>query len=48
MEIVMECLSNFSSFYIKIKELQKAYVVVNEMEKLRPIFRQHIKLRGRI
>ena len=33
MELVMEHLSNFTSFYIKIKELQKAYVVVSEMEK---------------
>ena len=48
METVMECLSHFTSFYIKIKELQKAYVVVSEMEKKRPIFLQHIKLRGRI
>ena len=34
MEIVMECLSNLASFYIKDKELQKAYVVVSEMEKI--------------
>ena len=33
MEIVMERLSNFTSFNIEIKELQKTYVVVSEMEK---------------
>ena len=38
MEIVMELLSNFTSFYIKNKELQKAYVVVSEMEKLETNF----------
>ena len=38
MEIVMEGLSNFTSFYIKIKELQKAYMVVSEMEKIETDF----------
>ena len=38
MEIVMELLSNFTSFYIKNKELQKAYVVVSEMEKIETDF----------
>ena len=44
MEIVMECLSNFTSFYIKIKELQKAYVVVNEMEKIETDFSAAYKI----
>ena len=34
MEIVMELLSNFTTIYIKSKEVQKANVVVNEMEKI--------------
>ena len=38
MVIVMECLSNFTSFYINNKELQKAYVVVSEMEKIETDF----------
>ena len=44
MEIVMECLSDFTSFYIKIKELQKAYVVVNEMEKIETDFSAAYKI----
>ena len=44
MEIVMECLSNFTSFYIKIKELQKAYVVVSEMEKIETDFSAAYKI----
>ena len=34
MEIVMELLSNFTTFYIKSKAVQKANMVVNEMEKI--------------
>ena len=34
MEIVMELLSNFTTIYIKGKEIQKANVVVSEMEKI--------------
>ena len=44
MEIVMECLPNFTSFYIKIKELQKAYVVVSEMEKIETDFSAAYKI----
>ena len=38
MEIEMELLSNFTNFYIKNKELQKACVVVSEMKKKRDQF----------
>ena len=44
MEIVMELLSNFTSFYIKNKELQKAYVVVSEMEKIETDFSSAYKI----
>ena len=44
MEIVMECLSNFTSFYIKNKELQKAYVVVSKMEKIETDFSAAYKI----
>ena len=44
MEIVMELLSNFTSFYIKNKELQKAYVVVSEMEKIETDFSAAYKI----
>ena len=44
MEIVMECLSNFTSFYIKIKALQKAYVVVSEMENIETDFSTAYKI----
>ena len=40
----MECLSNFTSFYIKIKKLQKAYVVVSEMEKIETDFSAAYKI----
>ena len=44
MEIVMEHLSNLTSFYINIKELQKAYVVVSEMEKIETDFSAAYKI----
>ena len=44
MGVVMECLSYFTSFYIKIKELKKAYVVVSEMENIETDFSAAYKI----